>query len=561
MRKNFLFIWVVLVTGILVVSSIACVTAQQDSDNDGISDAKEEQLASLYEPVLHFASGEKFFPTDPNYHIQNSVLYMKTGETNTKIDNTPTATSIAQYTAQDYFLNNTLGGYDEIAQDYTQNRENYGDKIYAHVTREGQYIAVQYWFFYAYNPGNINQHQGDWEMIEVVLDSTETPLYAVYSQHHSGEMAEWQDVEKSDETHLRVYVALGSHANYFRSYQGKLGTASDTVGNAYTLAPEDLEIVMLGELGAGNHPSSQSWLQFGGRWGNWADVTDEYLGAAGPRGPGQGENAEKWSYPVSWGSNRTVADGTVFTANLLVYYLAYILAAIVGALALFKVWKIVKRQKQGKLNLMKILRSKAALAVILGIVGVAVQFVAVFSPWYIVTGDIKTQFLETAGTTEIVLIDGANGLRINMLQGDQGLTTLFGLGIPFGLIFLAGAVLMALDIIGVEKTTELSKKYIRSGITTLIPVIIIILVVVAFAGLVNQFAGFIGGTNQIPPQVTELASAMSSSPLGGGYTDTIGATGTVDIAWGLAFGAYLFAVAAVIKIVAGIMLRMSETPE
>jgi hypothetical protein len=354
---------------------------------------------------------------------------------------------------------------------------------------------------------------------------------------------------------------LGSHANYFRSYQGKLGAASDIVGNSYTLNPEDLEVVILGELGTGNHPASQSWLDFGGRWGNWADVTDEYLGAAGPRGPGQGENAEKWMYPVSWGSSVIVADQTWFTANMVVYYLAYILAAIVGLLAAFKIWKIYKRQKQGKLNLMKILRSKSALAVILGIVGVAVHLIAVFSTWYIVTGDIQTQFLETAGTTEIVLIDGTNGLRINTLQGDQGLTSLFGLGIPFGILFVAGAVLLALDIIGVEKTKELSTKYIRNGITTLIPIIIIILVVVAFAGLINQFAGFIGGTDQIPTQVTELASAMSSAPFGGAYTDTIGADGTVDISWGLAFGAYLFAVAAVIKIVAGLMLRMSNIGE
>ena len=461
MEKRFLYILAIIATGILVVSSISCVTAQQDSDNDGISDIKEEQLASLYEPVLHFASGEKFLPTDPNYHIQNSVLFMKNGQVNTIVDNAPTVASIAEYTSENYFLNNTLGGSDQIAQDYTQNRELYGDKIYAHVTGEGSYTVVQYWFFYAYNPGTINQHQGDWEMIQVVLDSTETPIYAAYSQHHAGEMAEWQDVEKAGETHPRVYVSLGSHANYFRSFEGKLGASSDIVGNSYTLNPEDLEIVMLGELGTANHPASQNWLQFGGRWGNWADVTDEYLGATGPRGPGQGENAEKWMYPTSWGSTLTVADQTWFTANMVVYYLAYILAAVVGILAAFKIWKIYKRGKQGKLNIMKILRSKSSLAVILGIVGVAVHFIAVFSTWYLVTGNIQTPFLETAGTTEIVLIDGTNGLRINTLQGDQGLTTLFGLGIPFGILFVAGAILLALDIIGAEKAKELSTKYIR----------------------------------------------------------------------------------------------------
>ncbi|MCJ7613217.1 Vps62-related protein, partial [Candidatus Bathyarchaeota archaeon] len=534
---------------------------QGDLDNDGILDSKEQQLASTYEPYLHFAAGEKFFPTDPNYHIENSVLYMKSGETNILIGQSPTAASIAQYTTESYFLNNSLGGFEEITQDYTQKRGSYGDKIYAHVTSEAGFIVIQYWFFYAFNPGTLNQHQGDWEMIQIVLDSTETPQYAVYSQHHAGQIAQWADVEKVDATHPRVYVALGSHANYFRPYQGKLGTESDTVGNAYTLKPEDLELVLLGEKGIGNHPLSQDWLEFGGRWGNWAEIVDEYLGAAGPSGPGQGENLDKWLNPVSWGSDKFEVTQTWFTASLLVFYSVYIVAAIIGVVASYKVWKIVKRKREGKLNLMKILRSKAAVGVILGIVGIAVYFAGLFLPWYVVTGNIETTFIDTAGTTEIVLIDGVNGLRINMLQGDQGLTTLFGLGIPFGIIFLASVVLNALDIIGVEKAKSLSRTYIISGITSLIPIIIIILFIVSLAGLITQFAGVMGGGGELPIQITEMASAMSSSPFGGEFTDSINSSGTIQITWGLAIGSYLFIAAAAIKIAAGILTRTAKIPE
>ena len=561
MHKQILFLSVLLITGLVVFSPIASVTAQGDLDNDGIPDSKEEQLALRYAPYLHFADGEKFFPTDANYHIENSVLYIKSGDLNKLVESSTTATSIAQYTTEDYFLNNTLGGFEEIAQDYQQRRESFGDTIYAHVTSESGFIVVQYWFFYAFNPGSLNQHQGDWEMIEVVLDSTETPQYAVYSQHHTGERAEWTDVEKADETHPRVYVALGSHASYFRSYQGRLGTESDTVGNAYTLKPENLEIVYLGEKGTGNHPSSQDWLEFGGRWGNWARLIDSSLGAAGPSGPGQGENAEKWLNPVSWGSDKTLVDQTWFSASLLVFYLVYIVAAVTGTVAAYKVWKIVKRKREGKLNLMKILRSKAAIGVILGIVGIAVYFAGLFLPWYVVTGNIENTFIDTVGTTEIVLIDGTNGLRINMLQGDQGLTTLFGLGIPFGIIFLVSVVLNALDIIGVEKAKSLSKTYIISGITSLIPVIIIILFILSLAGLITQFAGLLGGGEQLPIQINELASEMASSPFGGEFTDTINSSGTINMTWGLAIGSYLFIAASAIKIVSGIILRIAKVPQ
>jgi len=560
MRK-YVTLFSIVIIGMLIASSVTIVSAQGDLDNDGILDSKEQQLASTYEPYLHFAAGEKFFPTDPRYHIENSVLYMKSGETNIPIDQSPTTDSIAQYTTEFYFLNNSLGDFEEITQDYTQKRGSYGDKIYAHVTSEAGFIVIQYWFFYAFNPGTLNQHQGDWEMIQIVLDSTETPQYAVYSQHHAGQRAEWVDVEKVDATHPRVYVALGSHANYFRPYQGRLGTESDTVGNAYTLKPEDLEIVLLGEKGIGNHPASQYWLEFGGRWGNWAELVDEYLGAAGPSGPGQGENLDKWLNPVSWGSDKFEVTQTWFTASLLVFYSVYIVAAIIGVVASYKVWKIVKRKREGKLNLMKILRSKAAVGVILGIVGIAVYFAGLFLPWYVVTGNIETTFIDTAGTTEIVLIDGVNGLRINMLQGDQGLTTLFGLGIPFGIIFLASVVLNALDIIGVEKAKSLSRTYIISGITSLIPIIIIILFIVSLAGLITQFAGVMGGGGELPIQITEMASAMSSSPFGGEFTDTINTSGTIQITWGLAIGSYLFIAAAAIKIAAGILTRTAKIPE
>jgi len=561
MRKYVMLFSVLLIVGLLVSSPIASVAAQ-DVDNDGIPDSKEKQLALKYEPYLHFAAGEKFFPTDANYHITNSELYeKKSDDSNELIERFPDVATIAQYTTENYFLNNTLGGYKEIAEDYKQNRESFGDKIYAHVTSEAGYIVVQYWFFYAFNPGTLNQHQGDWEMIEIVLDSTETPQYAVYSQHHAGEMADWKDVEKVDETHPRVYVALGSHASYFRSYQGKLGTESDIVGNAYTLKPEDLEIVYLGEKGTGKHPSSQDWLDFGGKWGNWAKLADAYMGAAGPSGPGQNENAEKWLNPVSWGSDKFQVNQTWFTASLIVFYFIYMFAAIIGIRAAYKIWKIVKRKREGKLNIMKILRSKAAVGVILGIVGIAVYFVGLFLPWYVVTGNIETTMLETAGTTELVLIDGVNGLRINMLQGDQGLTTMFGLGIPFSILFLSSVVLNALDIIGVEKPKSLSRTYIISGIMSLIPIIIIIIFIVSLSGLITQFAGFMGGGEQMPLQVTDMASEMSSSPLMGKFTDTINSHGTLTIIWGLAMGSYLFIAAAAIKIVAGIITRQAKVPE
>lgn len=562
-RRCALFFSIIFVAGLLILSSYQGVVAQDDLDNDGLLDSEESQLAIAYAPYLHFVAGEKFFPTVVSYHIDNSVLYLKSDGGNALIDSSPTIASISLYQTGDYFLNNTLGSSEEIEEDYEQKKESLGYTVYARVTREAENLVVQYWFFYAFNPGSLNQHEGDWEMIEIILDLTETPLYAVYSQHFAGERAAWNDVEKRGETHPRVYVALGSHANYFRPYQGKLGLESDIVGNAFTIEPDDLQIVLLGERGAGNHPPSQDWMEYGGRWGNWAELADVSLGSAGPRGPGHGENEEKWFNPVSWGSDAFLVTQTWFTLSLLAFYLVYIFAGIIAVLVAFKVWRIVKRKRQGKLNLAKILRSKGGVGVVLGIVGIALYMVALLLPWYLVSGDVQTTALERVGETDLVVIDGVNGLRVNTLQSDRGLAPLFGLGIPFAIILLSNVILNLLDLVGVEKAKSLSRTYIMSGVTSVIPVIIILIFITQLAGLITPFANAMGGAT-IPPEINEMAKRMSSSPITGEYSGTLDPYGNLIISWGLGLGSYLFIAAAIAKIVGGIITRKAvviEKPE
>lgn len=545
--------------GLVAATFLGSVVAQADSDNDGILDEKESQLASMYCPYLHFASGESFFPTEVNYHIENSELYLKSDDTSTLVDSSPTTTSISLYSSEDYFLNNTLGSFEGIAQDYEQEKDNLRYTVYARVTQSAEYYIVQFWFFYAFNTG-INQHQGDWEMVSIVLDSAETPLYAAYSQHFSGERAAWEDVEKTDDTHPRVYVALGSHANYFRSYQGKLGVEGDIVGSAQVLEPTDLQVVLLGEKGIGNHPASQDWLEFGGRWGNWARQVDVVLGAVGPRTPGHGENAEKWDDPTVWAGDMFVVSQSWFTMSWITYYFLYIFAVVIAIIAVFKVWRIVRRRRQGKLNLIRIMRSKGSLGLVLGIAGIALYFVALVLPWYLVMGDIQTTVLETAGTTELVRIDGINGILVNTMQDDQGLARLFGLGIPFSIILSTSVLLNILDIVGVEKSRGLAKKFIMSGISSLIPVILILVFISQLTGLVMPFAESMAGGEAIPPQIEEIARRMSSSPITGEYSGVIETYGSLYVTWGLALGSYLFIAAAIVKIVAGVLTRQISTP-
>jgi len=545
-------------TILLLLGQSFNVEAQVDSDNDGIPDAKETELASRYLPSLQFKAGERFFPVDITYHLNNSVLKLRTGETITTVDPSPTIGTISTK-GETYFLDNKLGNLTEIAADYGQRRASLGYIIYARVTKESAFIAVQYWFFYAYNDAALNEHEGDWEMIEILLDASENPVSAVYSQHLQGQRALWGDVEKVDATHPKVYVARGSHANYFRPYQGRLGLESDEVGaDGFALTPSNLKMILLGEIGPGDHPPSQDWLGFGGRWGNWAKLADAAVGFAGPYGPSHGENSDKWYNPVSWGQGVSAVDGTWFTLSWFAANFLLIFMGVTALLSPWKVWKIAKLKRTGGLRLPKLLKTRASVGIALGIIGILLTVAGMFLPWYTVRVNIQTTVISTQGEADLLVLDGQRGVLVNLLVGGRGLSPVFGIRTPLGVLLLVGIVFGLLDIIGVERAKGLGSKYLRGGIGFLVLLIILLLFISQLASMVQSFAAMLGAT--LPPEATQMAQAIAQQPLQGAQTRTLGDFGSVYLSWGLGLGAYVLLAAALVKLVGGAILRRTAEP-
>lgn len=116
------------------------------------------------------------------------------------------------------------------------------------VVYDGEWVVIQYWFFYAYNNWRsgffgANDHEADWELISIYLSERDDvpplveelrsnghdldhlveryqPEWVAYAAHdYQGDdiRRRWDDpeVEKIDD-HPVVYVAAGSHACYFR---------------------------------------------------------------------------------------------------------------------------------------------------------------------------------------------------------------------------------------------------------------------------------------------------------------------------------------------------------
>ena len=99
---------------------------------------------------------------------------------------------------------------------------------YGRVVRDGGYVCLQYWFFYAMNDwrstfGGINDHEGDWEMITLYLaehpDGPPRLVWAAFSSHdYRGDdlRRRWDDPElRSEQGRVVAFAGAGSHSGAF----------------------------------------------------------------------------------------------------------------------------------------------------------------------------------------------------------------------------------------------------------------------------------------------------------------------------------------------------------
>ncbi|MGM0405845.1 MAG: hypothetical protein ACQEQM_06870 [Thermoplasmatota archaeon] len=119
-------------------------------------------------------------------------------------------------------------------------------------------------------------------MIQIILDEDGNPQKAGYSQHYGGAKRQWDDVNKVDGTHPKVYIAKSSHASYYTS-----GTDNGEIDDGFSDLPDDhsgggkclkndnadLSIQEDGEYHI-HLIDGQDWLNFKGRWGEQVHLTN-----------------------------------------------------------------------------------------------------------------------------------------------------------------------------------------------------------------------------------------------------------------------------------------------
>lgn len=288
------------------------------------STTPDAQLLMTYQPVLAFHPAEPLRPTKVQSFVADSQLERFTGTSLqqlpldsfwTVIDPDPEPGELGELSPSGLYrldqvgceADSALAGAACYASAWAEGSG--GAAVYGRVARTADRVVLQYWLFYYDNPlllpatpvGTFWQsHEGDWELVNVVLDADGEPLEAAYSQHCSGQRRAWANVEKRDDTHPVAYVALGSHANYFAPGSGALGLAAinPLCIPSFVLAVlpflpflQVADQVLAGGAeagppGSGAEPATiheiegAPWAAFPGRWGE-----SEYFFTPIPLGP------------------------------------------------------------------------------------------------------------------------------------------------------------------------------------------------------------------------------------------------------------------------------------
>ncbi|MBR8740840.1 hypothetical protein [Nocardiopsis sp. MG754419] len=235
---------------------------------------------------------------------------------------------------------------------YRERVDNGGATYYGRVTREGGYIVLQYWLFYAMNDwrtiyGGVNDHEADWERVTVYVvenpDGTTRPVWVGASSHeyHGDDLRRsWEDPDlHRDGAHPMIYVGAGSHSHQMLpgdyliqvdpSFLRGLVRAWRRLGHRLFRADSAINRHGIGvpfvdyargdgeRLGPGGDrewnavliDDETSWVKgFRGLWGR--DTRDFFDGERAPSGPRyerDGSIRRSWADPLAWVGLQKVA--------------------------------------------------------------------------------------------------------------------------------------------------------------------------------------------------------------------------------------------------------------
>ena len=275
-------------------------SSEVDCEPSGFIPTTPEELARKYAPILVLRLQERtcdreggaYEPLPVEIVLDNPEVSLRSSVDGSVIAYAPGAGDLFHAPANSYldFPGNPKRPgcrYESDSRRFGGGQPNVG---YARVTRESGGIVLQYWFFYYFNDWN-NKHEGDWEMIQLIWETTSLleayelePQQIGLSQHSGGEARLWHDDKVEKEGNRPVfYVAAGSHANFYGQHiyvgraEGGAGFGCDDASPPGRRVPVEARLIPQ-DVRSASDPFA--WTAFRGRWGELAGP--EFDGPTGP---------------------------------------------------------------------------------------------------------------------------------------------------------------------------------------------------------------------------------------------------------------------------------------
>lgn len=286
LRKRFSYALAVALTWIAPTAVAATAVGLRLGESPpNAPSALGSMLATKYAPILRLDSDEQLEPVDRVLYVDATQLWalyerrhgrdtrerlaahMTYGQLPARPLNCPTAQP--PFDGCNYYLRvagaavrGGLGVFRKLQETILKKQP----KPVVYWYYDDKHAALRYWFFYVFNDF-LNWHEGDWEQITISFDpSNSVPQRVGYSSHGNGQSKAWRDlssnVQISGDSPV-VYVARGSHANYFRTglhpvpeCKYRCNDRSDGQGRQLTPASYMLEPLKTpaypGDYGSGN---------------------------------------------------------------------------------------------------------------------------------------------------------------------------------------------------------------------------------------------------------------------------------------------------------------------
>lgn len=253
-------------------------------------------LALHFRPLLMFDSAERWRPLDVDRFLREPGIQACPGPGLAPAACVP-FTGVAQLTPAVAYLDlrgTNPEGTDATAPDLATCPKSLPSlrdcdlrsrsKIYAHVVRSPdptarvppRRIAIDYWWFLRYNAWSIDEHEGDWEGVTLIVDPFGRRVLEVHYAAHRDVWRYDRGVPIVVGRRVEVFVAHGDHAAYPRAcfhvcrqtgrplLEGRYDGRRPWVGN--TASGCHASCVQLMPTGPdGMTPAS--WDAWGGRWG------------------------------------------------------------------------------------------------------------------------------------------------------------------------------------------------------------------------------------------------------------------------------------------------------